>query len=112
MSRRILSICYDRALLRTRQRLLQRDGYAVVSAGEIGEAKTLCRNGNFDLVIIDNSVAETDAREILGEMQPGSPMLAVLRNGERRIQEADVLSASDSAAAPVAEILYSKARSA
>ncbi len=90
MAPRILSISYDQALLATRRLLLETAGYEVTSA--IGFAEALeVSDSHFDLIIMGHSIPQKDKRAIISELRKHgchSPVLSLLRFGERSIPEA------------------------
>ena len=91
MSYRILSISYDGPLLVTRQMLLQAYGYDVTSAEGFAEALEHCDGDNrFDLVIMGHSIPFKDKRKIVSQIRKTQevPVLALLRPGERPLDEA------------------------
>lgn len=57
---RILSASYDEPLARTRQMLLEREGYEIVSALEFDSSIERCKEGNFDLFILCHSIAHSE----------------------------------------------------
>lgn len=92
MANRILSISYDGPLLVTRQMLLQAYGYHVTSAEGFAETLEHCDGGgNFDLVIMGHSIPVKDKRQIVAQIRKGReiPVLALLRPGERPLDEAN-----------------------
>ena len=64
MTRRILSVSYDRPLLRTRQMMLESDDYEVISCANMDESLRYCREHNFDLFILGHSIPRAD-KELL-----------------------------------------------
>ncbi len=90
MAPRILSISYDQALLATRQLLLEKAGYEVTSAIGFAEALEIS-DAHFDLIIMGHSIPQKDKRAIIAELRKHgchSPVLSLLRFGERPIPEA------------------------
>ncbi len=90
MKPRILSISYDPTLLATRRLLLEREGYEVVSAEGFAEALE-ASDGRFHLIIMGHSIPQKDKRAIVAELRKHgcvSPVLSLLRVGERPIPEA------------------------
>jgi DNA-binding response OmpR family regulator len=65
MSRRILSVSYDQALLATRKMLLEHRGYDVTSALGFSDAVEQCQNCDFDLFIIGHSIPEKDKLNLI-----------------------------------------------
>ena len=86
MPPRILSISYDKALLATRQMLLQMLGYSVVSVEGFKDAWEHCATaGNgFNLVVLGHSIPPKDKQAIIEEIRKNHhvPVLALLRPGE------------------------------
>jgi CheY-like chemotaxis protein len=56
----VLSVGLDSLVLATRSLFLQSEGYIVVSALSVKEAVGSFRNGDFDLVLLDNSLPTKD----------------------------------------------------
>jgi CheY-like chemotaxis protein len=56
----VLSVGLDSLVLATRNLFLQSEGYIVVSALSVKEAVGSFRNGDFDLVLLDNSLPTKD----------------------------------------------------
>ena len=103
MAKRILSISYDRALLWTRQLLLEQLGFEVVSAEGFAQAWDAAenRNNHFDLIILGHSIPPNDKKAIVTHMRDscGCPILALLRPYESPIAEAAMsIDAGDPAA--------------
>jgi DNA-binding response OmpR family regulator len=86
----ILSVSYDQLLLKTRHLLLESRGYDVISAEGLEEAIAKCRSASYDLLIIGHSVPATDKQALMEESKRHckSPILALLRPGEREIKGA------------------------
>jgi len=84
MSFRILSISYDAMLLQTRQHLLEKEGFSVVSAEGFAEALERCGAGRFDLVVMGHSIPHKDKEALLRVVneQCPVPVIALLRGGE------------------------------
>ncbi len=74
---RILSISYDRALLNSRQLLLERNGYEVVSAEGFVQARKRCREGNYHLVVIGHSIPHEDKLALFETIQRECPVPVV-----------------------------------
>jgi DNA-binding response OmpR family regulator len=94
MAKRILSISYDRALLWTRQLLLEQLGYEVLSAEGFSQAWDAAANkaNRFDLIILGHSIPSTDKHAIVSHMRAtcDCPILALLRPYESPVSEAAV----------------------
>ena len=92
MAKRILSISYDRALLWTRQQLLEQLGYNVVSAEGFAQAWDAADNkkDRFDLIILGHSIPPNDKKAIVTHMRDSCdcPILALLRPYEAPVSEA------------------------
>lgn len=91
MAHRILSISYDGPLLVTRQMLLQAYGYDVTSAEGFAEAlEHSDGESKFDLIIMGHSIPFKDKRRIISQVRKNQevPVLALLRPGERPLEEA------------------------
>ena len=94
MAKRILSISYDRALLWTRQLLLEQLGYNVVSAEGFAQAWEAAdpKRDHFDLIILGHSIPPNDKKAIVAHMRNSCdcPILALLRPYEAPVSEAAV----------------------
>lgn len=92
MAKRILSISYDRALLWTRQLLLEQLGCEVVSAEGFAQAWDAAekRDNHFDLIILGHSIPPNDKEAIVRHMRDSCscPILALLRPYESPVAEA------------------------
>ena len=92
MSKRILSISYDRALLWTRQLLLEQLGYNVVSAEGFAQAweATDTKRDHFDVIILGHSIPPNDKKAIVAHLRDSCdcPILALLRPYEAPVSEA------------------------
>jgi DNA-binding response OmpR family regulator len=92
MAKRILSISYDRALLWTRQLLLEQLGYNVVSAEGFAQAWDAAENkkDRFDLIILGHSIPPNDKKAIVTHMRDSCdcPILALLRPYESPVSGA------------------------
>lgn len=91
MAKRILSISYDRALLWTRQLLLEQLGYQVFSAEGFAQAWDTAGdpNNRFDLIILGHSIPPADKKAIINHMRDSCdcPILALLRPHESPVGE-------------------------
>jgi DNA-binding response OmpR family regulator len=92
MAKRILSVSYDRALLWTRQMLLEQLGYDVVSAEGFSQAWEAAEKGGtpFDLIILGHSIPPTDKRAMVDHIRRSCdcPIMALLRPHESPVAEA------------------------
>lgn len=91
MSKHILSVSYDQALLSTRHMLLQQAGYEVTSACGFHEALESCKKGEFDLVLIGHSIPRKDKLSLIHvtRMVSQAPVLSILRPTSSALPEAD-----------------------
>lgn len=87
----ILSISYDEALLNTRQWMLESLGHQVTSALGFTAALDLCRQGNFDFVIIGHSIPPADKKALIREIRRNcdAPILALLKYAEPPLEEVE-----------------------
>ena len=83
MQARILSVSYDRALLMTRQLMLEAQGYSVVSALGFKEAERQCQEHCFDLLIMGHSIPAADKLALVALFRAVSrgPVVSILRAG-------------------------------
>jgi DNA-binding response OmpR family regulator len=91
MAARILSVSYDLSLLRSRQWILEREGYVVTSAGSLKEAAGFCKTGSFHLVMIGHSIPDSDKQWMIAELRAvcSTPVLALLCPGENPVAGVD-----------------------
>jgi len=84
MSRRILSVSYDTALLATREMLLEQKGYSVTSALGFTAASEHCHSADFDLFILGHSIPDNDKRHLIETFRNHcpAPILSLARHGE------------------------------
>ena len=89
---RILSVSYDQPLMRTRQMLLETQGYQVDSAVGFDNAMQRCQDGGFDLFVLGHSITPEEKREVVKAFRqtcPG-PIISLRRSiGEERVDGAD-----------------------
>src|SRR5258708_38036941 len=87
----VLSVSYDESLLRTRDWILKRAGFAVTSALGFTEALAHCENSAFDLVIIGHSIPKSDRIALVNHVRKHNhtPVLALRRPGEEHIPGVD-----------------------
>jgi CheY-like chemotaxis protein len=62
---RILSVSYDQLLLRTRQMMLEAEGYEVYSCANMDESLRHSREYNFDLFILGHSIPSVDRQMLV-----------------------------------------------
>ena len=87
MSKRILSVSYDQALLATRKMLLEHRGYDVTSALGFTDAVEQCQNCDFDLFILGHSIPEKDKLNLVKTFRShcGAPIVSLERIGEKKV---------------------------
>jgi DNA-binding response OmpR family regulator len=93
MTKRILSISYDRSLLMTRQLMLQQMGFEVVSGEGFVAALEACEasDAEFDLAILGHSIPAKDKERIISHFRQhcDAPVLALLRPHESALDSAN-----------------------
>jgi CheY-like chemotaxis protein len=114
---RILSISYDQALLHTRELMLSREGFEMISAVGFSAAIDACKKGQFDLVIMGHSIPAADKTAIITQLRAmcDTPVLALRRPNEEPLKSAEYNFDSgdpQSFLSYVKEITNDKARSA
>lgn len=89
---RILLLSYDPTLLTTRRLLLENQGYEIISARGLAAALQLCDGTTqFDLIILDHPVPQTDQRGVVAALRKNgcdAPVLSLLRLNEYPTPEA------------------------
>lgn len=87
----VLSVSYNKALLRTRELLLRRRGYNVTSCFGFANAIAACKATKFDLFILGHSIPSSDKLELIKTFRRycPAPVLSLLRKGESVEAEAD-----------------------
>jgi CheY-like chemotaxis protein len=88
---RILSISYDKALLHTRELMLSREGFEMVSAVGFSAAIEACKKEQFDLVIMGHSIPSADKAAIITQLRAmcDTPVLALRRPNEEALKSAE-----------------------
>jgi CheY-like chemotaxis protein len=89
---RILSVSYDDLLLRTRQMILENEGYTVVSAHGLENSLAQCKKGGFDLFILGHSIPDQDKRQMVEAFRREcpAPIISLTRGAsEQRVDGAD-----------------------
>ena len=87
MSKRILSVSYDGVLLATRQMLLAKNGYEVISILGFTEAVEQCQKSDFDLFILGNSIPDKDKLHLIKTFRENcaAPILSLERINEKHV---------------------------
>lgn len=65
MTPRILSLSYDESLLRTRQMMLEDEGYEVISCARMDDALKQCGQNTFDIFILGHSIPTSDKQRLV-----------------------------------------------
>ena len=91
MKKRVLSISYDQAILKTRQYILEQEGLEVVSASGFSDAIAQCKNGKFALVVLGHSLSPQDKTAFANELREhcACPILSIRRPGQSKHPDAD-----------------------
>jgi DNA-binding response OmpR family regulator len=93
----ILSVSYDEALLKTRQLILESQGYRVTSAWGFQLALHACNSGKYELFVLGHSIPTTDKEALIQEFRANcsAPVIALTRINEPRVKGADYQSEPD-----------------
>src|SRR6185437_2856615 len=89
---RILSVSYDKALLSSRQLLLESSGYEVISAADLGQALQHCdSSSHFDLFVLGHSIPKLEKEVLISAFRArcSAPVIALKRMGEEPTTAAD-----------------------
>jgi hypothetical protein len=88
---RILSVSYDELLLRTRDALLKREGYEVVSSLGFSDSLEHCKRDNFDLFILGHSIQHSDKQKLVETFRREcpAPIISLRRVDEPPVRGAD-----------------------
>ena len=78
----ILSVSYDETLLRSREMLLEHQGYSVLSSLGFTESLEQCASHNFDLFILGHSIPLSDKQMLVDTFRKhcSAPIIALRRN--------------------------------
>lgn len=97
MSKLILSVSYDEALLRSRHAFLEWGGYKVSSALGLAKALDRCNSGPFDLFILGHSIPAADKAKLMKAFRSNSasPILSLWHQHEPIVEDAEYLAFSD-----------------
>jgi DNA-binding response OmpR family regulator len=91
--RSILVVEDHRDTARAMSRLLRASGYDAATAGSLNEARALCGERAFDLLIVDLSLPDGAGAELLDEESACAPAKGIIVSGHRNdLQETDGLS--------------------
>jgi DNA-binding response OmpR family regulator len=84
MKKRVLSISYDDAILKTRQLILEQAGFEIVSAWGFSNAMEYCEKGDFDVVLIGHSLPPDDKTALVKVLRRhcDRPVISVRRSGQ------------------------------
>ena len=90
----ILSVSYDKALLTTRQQILEKRGHSVTSARSLQDALQLCDSDTgFDLFIVGHSIPLIEKEALIERFRanrPSTPVVALKRLGETEVRGANL----------------------
>lgn len=89
---RILSVSYDLPLMRTRQMLLEAQGYEVASAVGLDGGLQRCQEGGFDLFVLGHSISDEEKKKLVEAFRQtcSGPIISLRRSiGEQRVDGAD-----------------------
>jgi DNA-binding NtrC family response regulator len=75
---KVLSVCNDDSVLRTRGMVLQNAGYSVASAEDYGQAVDQCASGDFDVAVLSASLPYDDRIALAAEMKKRWPATHVI----------------------------------
>lgn len=75
---RVLSVCSDSSVLRTRGMVLQNAGYCVSSAEDCGQAVDQCASSNFDVAVLSASLPYDDRIALAAEVKKRWPATHVV----------------------------------
>jgi DNA-binding NtrC family response regulator len=77
-SPRILSVDFDPAVLSSRNAILERAGYTVVSARKTQEFRDLLQRGRFDLALLGTSISMPEKKLICAEVKKQNPQVWIV----------------------------------
>ena len=89
---RILSVSYDNSLVRSREMLLEHEGYNVVSSVGFTASIAHCKEDGFDLFILGHSIPHSDRQQLIDTFRKHcpAPIIALRRNaGDEPVRGAD-----------------------
>jgi DNA-binding NtrC family response regulator len=75
---KVLSVCSDGSVLRTRGMVLQNAGYNVCSAEDYSQAVNQCATGSFDVAVLSASLPYDDRIALAAEMKRRWPATQVV----------------------------------
>lgn len=75
---KVLSVCNDDSVLRTRGMVLQNAGYSVACAEDYGQAVDQCASGDFDVAVLSASLPYDDRIALAAEMKKRWPATHVI----------------------------------
>jgi PleD family two-component response regulator len=75
---KVLSVCNDGSVLRTRGMVLQNAGYKVCSAQDYGQAVNKCAAGRFDIAVLSASLPYDDRIALAAEVKKRWPATHVV----------------------------------
>ncbi len=110
MKKRILSISYDDAIMKTRHYVFEHAGFDVISAWGFSDAIAQCHDAKFDVVVLGHTLPPQDKTALVSPQgeRCGSPVVSIRKPGQSKHPDADY--SVDSAEGP--EALLAPAREA
>lgn len=90
--KRVVCVSWDSSLAASREMLLDRDGYLVVSALGMTEALNKCREyTTADLLVLGHSVPQEEKRKIIAAFREHgkAPVLSLLNVNQRQLPEVE-----------------------
>jgi DNA-binding response OmpR family regulator len=87
----ILSVSYDKSLLKTREMILNSNGYRVTSALGLDAALAKCHRP-FDAFVLGHSIPHSEKESLIEAFRANSsgPVIALKKQGESAVRGADV----------------------
>ena len=77
-SPRILSVDFDPSVLSSRNAILERAGYTVISARKTQEFRDLLQRGQFDLALLGTSISMPEKKLICSEVKKKNPQVWIV----------------------------------
>jgi DNA-binding NtrC family response regulator len=77
-SPRILSVDFDPSVLSSRNAILERAGYTVISARKTQEFRDLLQRGQFDLALLGTSISMPEKKVICSEVKKKNPQVWIV----------------------------------
>ena len=89
--KRLLSISYDEAILKTRHYIFERAGFEVTSAWGFSDALAQCKQGDFDLIVLGHTLPPQDKTALVSALREkcDCPIVSIRRPGQGKHPDAD-----------------------